>query len=69
MKQKLNLEIVATEQEEQQIQHLIDLYNLPYDNYTNPEDNFYYIQGLVIGEKLLLLLKLTGAEIYTSTEI
>ena len=37
MKQKLDLEIVATEQEEQQIQHLIDLYNLPYDNYTNPD--------------------------------
>jgi len=66
MKQKLNLEIVATEQEEQQIQHLIDLYNLPYDDYVNPEDNFYYIKGLVIGKKLLLLLQLTGAEIYTS---
>jgi len=66
MKQKLNLEIVATEQEEEQIQALINTYNLSYDAYYNPEENFYYIQGLEIGERLLLLLKLTGAEIYTS---
>ncbi len=66
MKQKLNLEIVATEQEEEQIQALINTYNLSYDAYYNPEENFYYIQGLEIGEKLLLLFKLTGAEIYTS---
>lgn len=66
MKQKLDLEIVASDLEEEQIYNLIELYNLPYDNYYNPEDNLVIIKGLEIGEKLLLLLKLTGAEIYTS---
>lgn len=67
MKQKLDLEIVASDLEEQQIYNLIELYNLPYDNYYNPEDNLVIIKGLEIGEKLLLLLRLTGADIYTST--
>lgn len=67
MKQKLDLEIVASDLEEEQIYNLIELYNLPYDNYYNPEDNLVIIKGLEIGEKLLLLLRLTGADIYTST--
>jgi hypothetical protein len=66
MKQKLDIEIVATPEEEQQIHNLIDFYNLPYEDYVNPEDNFYYIKGLVISKRLLLLLQLTGAEIYTT---
>jgi hypothetical protein len=66
MKQKLDIEIVATPEEEQQIHNLIDFYNLPYEDYANPEDNFYYIKGIVISKRLLLLLQLTGAEIYTT---
>ena len=59
-----DIEIIATPEEEQQLYDLIKRYNLTYAEYSNPEDDFYYIHAMEVSEHQLLLLRLTGAEIY-----
>ena len=61
---KYDIEIIATPEEEQQLYELIHRLNLKYESYSNPEDDFYYIHAIDASEHQLLLLRLTGAEIY-----
>jgi hypothetical protein len=67
MKHTYNIEYTATDEEHDFIANTIDYYDLKYKQYVNPEDYYYYIEELEIGDKLLTILKLSGAEMYIET--